>query len=256
MVSYDAFLDELRKIAAAKARMTVPQTRKGRRPMRVDTMLRKEKDGSLFKEAEDFGTNKDGYKLQGKTEVQGLPIAIENRKGSVREGENDDGSKWRTKYKLPYGYIEGTKGADGDEVDAYVGPHKDADTAFVVHQKKDDGSYDEDTVMLGFKSKADAKKAILAHYDDPKYVGAVVPVAMERLKGLVAAKKKLTKIAAPASLFPAKPWPASDEAEPKGLKASAQKKPGDVPSLEEPSTYPKAESVQTNRATMIAPTVH
>jgi hypothetical protein len=48
-----ALLDELSKIAAARTRMTVPQSRKGRRPMRVDTMLRKEKDGSLFKQAYD-----------------------------------------------------------------------------------------------------------------------------------------------------------------------------------------------------------
>lgn len=44
-----ALLDELSKIAAARARMTVPQSRKGRRPMRVATMLRKEKEGSLYK---------------------------------------------------------------------------------------------------------------------------------------------------------------------------------------------------------------
>lgn len=49
-MSHAAFLDELRKIAACKARMTVPQTRRDRRPMSVDTMLKKEKDGTLFKE--------------------------------------------------------------------------------------------------------------------------------------------------------------------------------------------------------------
>lgn len=230
MVSYPALLDELQKIAAAKARMTVPQTRKGRRPMRVDTMLRKEKDGSLYKQAE---TNRDGYKLQGKVNFQGLPVAIENRKGSVREGKNEDGSAWRTKFKVPYGYIEGTEGADGDELDAYVGPVKDSDTAFVVHQKKDNGKHDEDTVMLGYTNKADAKKAILQHYDNPKYVGSVVPVTMDKLKGLVAAKKRLSKI---ASLRPAK-------------------KTDEVPSLEDLSVEPKVESVQTNRSTAIAPKV-
>jgi inorganic pyrophosphatase len=130
----------------------------------------------------DYGTNSKGFKLQGKTSVQGLKVAIENRRGSVREGKNEDGSKWRTKYKIPYGYIEGTKGADGEEVDAYVGPDKEAPKAYVVKQKKDDGSYDEDTVMLGFKSKAKARKAILQHYDDPKYIGATKAVPMEKLK--------------------------------------------------------------------------
>lgn len=54
MLSYEevverAFLDELQKIAASKQQMTVSQTRQGRRPMSVSTMLEKHKDGSLFK---------------------------------------------------------------------------------------------------------------------------------------------------------------------------------------------------------------
>jgi hypothetical protein len=44
-----AFADELLKIAAARKNMTVAQSRKGRRPMHVSTMLKKEKDGTLFK---------------------------------------------------------------------------------------------------------------------------------------------------------------------------------------------------------------
>lgn len=38
-----------KKLAAARKRMTVPQSRSGRRPMSVETLLRKEKDGSLFR---------------------------------------------------------------------------------------------------------------------------------------------------------------------------------------------------------------
>lgn len=45
-----AFFDELCKIAAAKSQFSVPQTRSGRRSMTVETLLRKEKDGSLYKE--------------------------------------------------------------------------------------------------------------------------------------------------------------------------------------------------------------
>lgn len=45
------FLDELEKIAISRHRLRVSQSRKGRRPMRVDTLLRKEKDGTLYKTA-------------------------------------------------------------------------------------------------------------------------------------------------------------------------------------------------------------
>lgn len=49
-VTQAALLDELHKIAASRGRMTVAQSRAGKRPMSVETLLRKEKDGSLFKE--------------------------------------------------------------------------------------------------------------------------------------------------------------------------------------------------------------
>lgn len=138
---------------------------------------------------------KQAYKLQGQTEVQGIPIAIENKPGSVRKGTDSDGNEWRTKMKVPYGYIKGTKGADGDEVDAFVGPDKEAPNAFVVHQHKPDGTgYDEDKVILGTGSKAEAKRLYLAHYDDPKFLGSIARVSTERLKELVASKKKLVKI--------------------------------------------------------------
>ena len=138
---------------------------------------------------------KKSYRLQGQTEVQGIPIAIENKKGSVRKGTDRYGHKWETKMKNPYGYIKGTKGADGDEVDVFVGPKKDAKDAYVVHQHKPDGKgYDEDKVMLAFKNKAEAKKAFLRHYDDPKFLGPISRVSTERLRELVASKKRLVKI--------------------------------------------------------------
>lgn len=138
---------------------------------------------------------KIAYKLQGHTEVGGLRIAIENRKGSVRSGKSRDGHEWRTKMENPYGYIVGTEGKDGDPVDAYVGPDKEAPKAFVVHQHKPDGTgYDEDKVMLGFPSKAEATKAYQKHYDSKKFLGPISIVSMDRLRELVASKRKLVKI--------------------------------------------------------------
>ena len=174
---------------ASRNRLTVSQTRKGRRPLKVSTMLRKEKEGTLYK------YTKLGYTLQGHTDVQGLNVAIENRKGSVRKGTDSDGHEWKTKMKHPYGYLVGTKGADGEPVDAYVGPDRAAPNAFVVHQHKDTGKgYDEDKVMLGFKGKAEAQKGYLKHYDDKKFLGPTSTVPVERLKEMVGSKKKLVKI--------------------------------------------------------------
>ena len=139
--------------------------------------------------------NKNAFKLQGHLVHQGIPVAIENQKGSVRSGVDQDGKPWRTVMKAPYGYIKKSKGADGEEVDAYVGPHKDAPDAYVVHQHKSDGTgYDEDKVLLGVRSAEEAKKLYLAHYNDPKFLGPMKRVPLERLKALLATGKKLVKI--------------------------------------------------------------
>ena len=138
---------------------------------------------------------KIGYKLRGHTAFQGLRIAVENRKGDVRRGTDSDGKKWETRMRMPYGYIVGTRGADGDPVDVFVGPKKDAPAAFVVHQHKVDGTgYDEDKLVLGVRNKNEAKKLYLDHYDDPKFLGPISKVSVERLKELVASKKQLVKI--------------------------------------------------------------
>lgn len=129
------------------------------------------------------------------TEFQGLKIGVENPKGSVRSGVDKDGHEWHTKMKLPYGFIEGTKGKDGDSVDVFVGPDKNADKAYVVHQRTADGKkYDEDKVFLGLHSKKEAKEAFLMHNDNPQMLGDVAEVSMERLQQLCEEKGRLTKI--------------------------------------------------------------
>ena len=199
--------------------------------------------GDVKTAAQDPDKNKDGYKLQGRDNFQGLPIAIENDKGSVRSGKNEDGSSWRTKFRTPYGYIEGTKGADGDEIDAYVGPDKKSTKAFVVHQKKGDGSHDEDTVMLGFSSAAAAKKDILRHYDDKKQIGAVTPMAVASLRAKVMPGKKVEKLGSYTGRgdVPYK----SDEPHMTGAPARAQRKKGDVPTRED---MPSAITVDSHQA--------
>lgn len=138
------------------------------------------------------------FKLQGHTAVQGVSIAIENRKGSVRKGTDPDGTPWRTVYKIPYGYIEGTEGNDGEEIDAYVGPDKEAPNVYVVHQRKLDGKgYDEDKVFFGFHSEEEVRKAYLKHYNKvgPKLLGPISTIAIADLKKRLEQRRKHTKLA-------------------------------------------------------------
>jgi len=74
-----AFLDELEKIAICRSRMTVAQSRKGRRPMHVDTLLKKEKEGTLYKKA-GVGTALRGA---GKALFGGAKRAISSARGGA-----------------------------------------------------------------------------------------------------------------------------------------------------------------------------
>jgi hypothetical protein len=150
----------------------------------------RQKTAALLKRAED-----GDHGIQDRYDFQGLPIAIENAAGTKREGTDRDGHHWETKMKHDYGFIEGSEAKDGDAVDVYVGPKEDAPAAFVVHQHKPDGTgFDEDKVMLGFGSKQEAKAAYLKHYDDPKFLGPIDKVSVDRLRELVQSKKRLAKI--------------------------------------------------------------
>ena len=49
--------EELLKLAASWGRFKLPKDRQGRRPLKVSTLLKKEKDGTLFKHAFDGGAS-------------------------------------------------------------------------------------------------------------------------------------------------------------------------------------------------------
>lgn len=127
---------------------------------------------------------------------QGLEISIENPSGSVRKGVDRDGHEWRTKMVHPYGYIRGSKGVDKDHVDCYIGPNPDASHAYIVHQRKAGqwDRYDEDKVMLGFDTEAQARAAYLKHYDDPRFLGPVTAMPMDEFKRKVMATANSPKI--------------------------------------------------------------
>lgn len=99
---------------------------------------------------------------------QGIPIRVENKPGTVRQGEDAEGEGWRTRMLYAYGYIERTNGADGEEIDVFMGPDPQAGMVYVIHQDDpDSGTYDEDKVMLGFPTEGDARAAYAMHYDRP-----------------------------------------------------------------------------------------
>lgn len=98
----------------------------------------------------------------------GLPIAVENPAGSERVWPGDGGVERKTVMRNDYGFVEGTEGTDGDEIDVYVGPSPTARFAYVVRQLQRPGydKHDEDKVFVGFDSEEAARACFLAHRDD------------------------------------------------------------------------------------------
>src|SRR5690606_6453494 len=85
-------------------------------------------------------------------EFQGITIHLDRPKGLIMSGKDKNGKEWAREYKYDYGFIPKTLGGDGDGLDVFVGPNKDALEAYWAIQNKDDGSFDEYKVFLGFTS--------------------------------------------------------------------------------------------------------
>ncbi len=129
------------------------------------------------------------YRFDSPSYYQGIPLMIENPAGSIRSGKEPDGHQWQTHMLHDYGYIQGVDGADGEELDCYVGPDPTSNHVYVIHQNcPDTGEYDEDKVMMGFKSEEEAKEAYLKHYDRPGYLGPISSVPIDQFKSYLNAK--------------------------------------------------------------------
>lgn len=113
----------------------------------------------------DAQTSAGNYK-KGKISMNGLDISIENPAGSKRKPELPT-------LQSHYGYIRGSKGADGDQVDIFLRPGTPVDwdgDVYIIDQIKADGSFDEHKCLFGWDSVDDAKKAYLSNYE-PKWQG-------------------------------------------------------------------------------------
>jgi SepF-like predicted cell division protein (DUF552 family) len=106
------------------------------------------------------------YKM-GHVRIMGMPISIENPKGSYRRYKKEDGSIGKSRMKSHYGYFTNTtgNGKDGDAVDVFIGPNiENCEYVYVVDQNNKQGDFDESKVMLGFNSTEHAKNSYMANY--------------------------------------------------------------------------------------------
>ena len=136
----------------------------------------------------------ENYK-QGHVTLWGLPITIENPKGSIRRGTDANGKQWEQEMHHTYGKIRRTEGVDGDHIDVFIGPNLSSERVFVVDQlNQDTGEFDEHKVMLGFDSIDEAQAAYLSNYEEGwRGMGPVTEVTMDEFKKWIDSSHRKTK---------------------------------------------------------------
>lgn len=122
------------------------------------------------------------YKM-GRVNLYGLTIAIEQPRGSTRSGVDEkSGKAWSSRMAAHYGYINGTKGNDGDCVDCFIGFDTQSERAYVINQNIG-GKFDEHKVMLAFPDIASARRAYLDSYERGwDGLESIVPTSLYQLK--------------------------------------------------------------------------
>ncbi|MGU5817876.1 LPD38 domain-containing protein [Aeromonas caviae] len=131
-----------------------------------------------------------GNYRKGHLKLQGLDIALENPKGSIRSGTDQDGKAWQSTMAHDYGYIKRTLGADGDHVDVFIGDQPQSETVYVVDQvDPKTGKFDEHKVMMGFADEQAARDGYLANYEKGwKGLGAIKAMPVEEFKSWLKAE--------------------------------------------------------------------
>lgn len=108
-----------------------------------------------------------GNYRKGHIRLHGLDVTIETPAGAERSGVGPDGVRWCCTMPAHYGYFRRTEGADGDQVDVFIGPHPDSRVAWVVDQfDAETGTFDEHKVLVGWHHLADALLAYDRSFSD------------------------------------------------------------------------------------------
>ncbi len=141
-----------------------------------------------------------GNYQKGHLRLQGLDVTIETPRGGVRRGPVDPATgkpSWETTMPAHYGYVRGSKGADGDHVDVTLGPRTKTmfdgtpdkaagEPVFIVDQiDPKTGKFDEHKAMVGFHTAEEARQAYDQSFSDgsgPARRGAITEKTFEDFK--------------------------------------------------------------------------
>jgi len=150
---------------------------------RIDAAAHEAATGHNLRPLPSQAQQRAGNFKKGRAELHGLQLVIEHPRGTYRCGVSPDGVAWSSRVAAHYGYLSGTRGADGDPVDVFVGPFPESESSWVINQRHADGAFDEHKVMLGFHSKDQARAAYTGSYA-PGWarLHSIVPIRIDQLR--------------------------------------------------------------------------
>lgn len=135
-----------------------------------------------------------GNYAKGHVKVAGLDITIENPAGSTRTGRDKAGKEWSVEMPAAYGYVKGTRGRDGDNVDVYLGPNPNAPVVYVVNQNDaDTKQFDEVKAILGADSQEQALDIYRRGFSDGRAderIGSVAAMTVEQFKDFISKPRR------------------------------------------------------------------
>lgn len=128
-----------------------------------------------------------GNYVKGKFPWKGMTVAIETPKNAERSGVDENGQPWKVTAPVSYGYFLGTKGADKEHLDVYIGESPESEQVFIINQTKvDSEKFDEHKVLIGFNSAEEAKAAYFGSFTDgfaPRVFGSIAgPFSVDEFK--------------------------------------------------------------------------
>lgn len=128
-----------------------------------------------------------GNYAKGHIRFQGLDISLETPKGGTRRKVVNGKTEWEVpNMPASYGYIRGSTGADGEQIDVYIGDDVTSDRVYVIDQiDAESGDFDEHKVVLGARSEDEAGNLYSQSFSDgrgPDRVGGITEMSMDEFK--------------------------------------------------------------------------
>ncbi len=153
------------------------------------------------------GSPASPHTVKFKTEFQGIPINVDRPRGFIMKGKDAKGNVWARRYKYDYGFIPKTLGGDDDGLDVFIGPNRKHPYAYWAVQRKEDGSFDEYKVFLGFPDR-DAAIATYRQHIPKKFFNGLMTMRVEMMKAMLGKVNPDEKIkrAEAAGLFEELQW--------------------------------------------------